>query len=125
MKDCLFCQIAKKKISADVVYEDKDLVAFWDIKPIAPVHLLIIPRKHLAGIQSVEEKDKILLGKMLLTARKVAEKKKLKGYKLFFNCGKLGGQVIFHLHLHLIGGWRTPEEFHQMAKKLVEGGGVL
>ncbi len=104
MKNCIFCKIIKEKSNEDVVYEDDDLVVLNDINPIAPVHLLIIPKKHIEGIQTVEKEDERVLGKMLLIARKMAEKKKLQGYKLFFNCGKLGGQEIFHLHLHLISG---------------------
>jgi len=91
MKDCIFCQIADKKVPADFVYEDKDIVAFRDINPVAPVHILIVPKKHIEGVQTVEKKDQVLLGQMFLVARRMAEKEKLKGYKLFINCGKLGG----------------------------------
>lgn len=125
VKDCIFCQIIKGKIPADFVYQDDDLVAFQDINPIAPVHVLIVPREHIEGVQKVQKKDLKILGKMLLTASKIAKQKKLKGYKLFFNCGKLGGQLVYHLHLHLIGGWKTLEEHHRWVKKRVQEGGVL
>lgn len=125
MKDCIFCQIIKGEIPTDFVYQDKEIVAFRDINPLAPVHILIVPKKHIKGIQTVEKKDQKILGQMLLVARKIGEQEKLKGYKLFFNCDKLGGQVIFHLHLHLIGGWKSPEEAHQLIKKRIEEGGVL
>ena len=125
MKDCIFCKIAKGEIPTKFVYQDKEVVAFPDIEPLAPVHILIVPRRHLEGIQKIKQGDQLLLGKMLLVARKVAEKKKLQGYKLFFNCGKLGGQGVFHLHLHLIGGWKNQKEFSQLLKKRIEEGGVL
>jgi len=125
MKTCLFCQIAKGKIPKEFVYQDADLIAFEDINPIAPIHVLIIPKKHLEGIQTVQRKDQELLGKMLLVARKVAEKEKLKGYKLFINSGKLGGQALFHLHLHLIGGWKKPNEYNGWVKKRLREGGVV
>jgi histidine triad (HIT) family protein len=125
VKDCIFCQIAQKKSPARYVYEDKEIIVFHNARPMAPVHLLIIPKKHLKGIQFAEKKDIQILGKMLLVARKVAEKEKLRGYKLYFNCGKLGGQVISHLHLHLVGGWKTPKEFQQLAEKIIKEGGAL
>lgn len=124
-KDCIFCQIAKGEIPQNFIYQDKDIVAFADINPLAPVHILIIPKKHIGGIQVVEKKDQRFLGKILLVARQIAEKKKLKGYRLYFNCGKIGGQAIFHLHLHLVGGWKNQKEFRQIIKKRIEGGGVL
>lgn len=125
MKNCIFCKIIKEKINEGFVYKDDDLVVLNDINPIAPVHLLIIPKKHIEGIQTVEKEDERVLGKMLLIARKMAEKKKLQGYKLFFNCGKLGGQEIFHLHLHLISGWKNRKEFHELVKRRLVKGGVL
>ncbi len=125
MKDCIFCQIADKKVPADFVYEDKDIVAFRDINPVAPVHILIVPKKHIEGVQTVEKKDQVLLGQMFLVARRMAEKEKLKGYKLFINCGKLGGQAVFHLHLHLIGGWQSLDEYHGLIKRRIREGGVL
>lgn len=125
MKNCIFCQIVKGKAAADFVYQDDDLVAFRDINPIAPVHVLIVSRKHIKGIQFAEEKDRVILGKMLLVGRKIADQKKLKGYKLFFNCGKLGGQDVFHLHLHLVGGWKNRRKFHRLIKKRIKEGGVL
>ena len=124
-QDCLFCRIVRGEIPADFVYQDKEVYVFRDINPLAPVHLLIIPKKHLEGIQTVEKKDQALLGKLLLTARKMAEKEKLKGYKLFINCGKLGGQGVFHLHLHLVGGWKSRAEFRRILKEKFEEGGVL
>ncbi|MDA1337385.1 MAG: HIT domain-containing protein [bacterium] len=102
MKDCLFCNIAKKEVSSDIVYEDEQFVVFADINPQAPLHLLIIPRKHIHSIDHIEEKDKELMGSLILTAKKVARQHNLAGYKLHFNVGKEGGQVIDHIHLHLL-----------------------
>jgi len=125
MADCVFCKIIKGKMPADFIYQDDDLVVFRDTNPIAPVHILIVLKKHVESILKVQKKDQKILGKMVLTARKIAEEQKLEGYKLFFNCGKLGGQLVFHLHLHLIGGWKTLEEYHRWVKRRVEEGGVL
>ena len=125
MKNCIFCQIVKGKIPANFVYQDKDLVAFQDINPIAPVHILIIPRKHIVGIQTIQDKDQRILGKMLLVAKKLAEQNKLKGYKLVINCGKLGGQRVLHLHFHLVGGWKDLKKYHQWIEERFREGGVL
>jgi len=107
MADCLFCKIIKGQIKTDFVYQDKDIVAFKDIHPKAPVHILIIPKKHIDKLQDVRDNDRELLGTILLTIKKIAEKLKIdKGYKIIVNCGFQGGQEIFHLHFHLLGGWR-------------------
>ena len=107
MEDCLFCQIINKKIPKDFIYEDEELVVFADIKPSAPVHLLIVPRKHIAKLQDLGDNDVELLGHILLTANKVAKMKNIeKGFKIAINCGPEGGQEVNHLHVHLLGGWR-------------------
>ena len=108
MADCLFCRIVKKEIPSKIFFEDEDLVVFHDINPKAPVHLLIVPKKHLATVNDLEEEDRTLAGKMILAAQKAAKKAKIaqKGYRLVFNCGQDGGQEIGHLHLHLLGGKR-------------------
>ncbi len=124
-KDCIFCQIVKGEIPKDFVYKNKDVVAFDDINPFTPVHILIVPRKHIEGIQTIKKVDQSVLGKMLLVARKIADKKKLKGYRLYFNCGKLGGQAIFHLHLHLISGWKSYKEFRQLLDERLKEGGAI
>lgn len=104
---CVFCDIIKKNIDADTVYEDNEIIAINDINPKAPIHILIIPKKHIESIKEIEEVEKELLFKVIHTAKTVAEKKSLNGYKLIFNVGKEGGQVIDHLHLHLLGGWQN------------------
>ena len=109
---CLFCQIINKEIPADIIYEDEKFVVFKDIKPKAPIHLLIVPKKHIPSVQNLELEDKELIGELFLLAKKIAQEKGIaeKGYKLVFNVGRGGGQIIDHLHLHLITGWKTPRE---------------
>lgn len=110
--DCLFCKIIKKEVPAAVIFEDNDFLAFNDINPIAPVHLLIIPKKHIASVDYLQENDKELVGSLILLAKRIAKDKGLDktGYRLTFNAGPNAGQTVEHLHLHLIGGkkllWR-------------------
>lgn len=110
MKNCLFCKIINNKISAEIVYNDEKIIAFKDINPKAPVHFLIVPKKHIVSIKYLKVEDKDLIGELFLVLKKLAQKKKLKGYKAVFNVGKEGGQLIDHLHLHLLGGWKSTEE---------------
>jgi histidine triad (HIT) family protein len=104
--DCIFCQIAAGKIPGDTVYQDQEIIAFRDINPQAPRHLLIIPRKHIPSLTQLSPADLHLIGKMVAIANQLAEKEGVaeKGYRLAINCGEEGGQVVPHLHLHLIGG---------------------
>ncbi len=104
MADCLFCKIAKKEIPAQFVFEDENVVAFKDIHALAPVHILIIPRKHIESVAGLTEEDGDTISHLIFTAKKIAEEKKLKGYKLVFNVGQEAGQTINHLHLHLLSG---------------------
>ena len=105
MKDCLFCKIAEGSIPADILYQDDDVLVFRDIHPMAPHHLLVIPRKHIARVEDLESGDTELAGKLILTAKKVAKDLGLKkGYRLVFNNGSHGGQQVLHIHLHLLGG---------------------
>lgn len=107
--DCLFCKITQKELPADIVYEDEHFVAFKDIRPKAPVHLLVVPRKHIESIDHAEIHDKELLGALLLTAQTIARQQNLDGYKLQINVGRKGGQLIDHLHVHLVSGTITGE----------------
>ena len=104
--DCIFCKIASGSIPSDTVYSDDDFVAFRDISPQAPVHDVIIPRKHIPSLNDLKESDQALAGKMVLVAQKVAKKEGIadSGYRLSINCGKDGTQVVPHIHLHLLGG---------------------
>jgi len=109
--ECLFCKIVKKEIPASIVYEDEDVLAFKDAQPLAPVHILIIPKKHIKSINDLEKEDIELAGKLILTAKKIAQEFDIspKGYKLLFRVGEWGGQEVSHIHLHLIGGARLME----------------
>jgi histidine triad (HIT) family protein len=104
--DCIFCKIARGEIPSKKIYEDDDVVAFDDIHPAAPVHFLVIPRKHLETLDDVTTADHELLGKMLTTAARIAREKGVSeaGYRQIINCRKAAGQVVFHLHLHILGG---------------------
>lgn len=107
MKDlnCIFCKIINKEIPAQIISENDDLIIIQDIKPSAPFHHLIIPKNHIRSIMDLSEKDKEIISNIILGAKNDAEKAGLKGYKLSFNVGREGGQIIDHLHLHLMGGW--------------------
>lgn len=111
---CIFCEIVKKKIPAKIEYEDENVLAFPDIHPLAPVHILIIPKKHLETINDAKADDEKLLGHMIMIAQKIAKEKGIakEGYKLLFRVGKNGGQEVGHIHLHLIGGAKLTEEIH-------------
>jgi histidine triad (HIT) family protein len=106
MSDTIFGRIAAGEIPADIVYQDDDLVAFRDLSPQAPTHILIIPRKRIRTLDSLEEADAQLAGKLLLAAAKVARQVGIAdaGYRVVVNCNAAGGQTVFHLHLHLLGG---------------------
>lgn len=106
MKDCIFCKIAKGETDSDKVYEDEDVMAFHDINPQAPVHILIIPKKHIKNLSDAEEKDLEVLGKIQLAAKKLAEEFEIsKAFRLVAANGSDAGQSVFHLHYHLKGGW--------------------
>ncbi len=106
MENCIFCKIINRSLPARIIFEDEDTLAFHDINPQAPVHILIIPKKHIAGIADLEDGDRELIGKLILIARDQAKSLGLEGdgYRLVFNNGKFGGQQVYHLHLHLLGG---------------------
>ncbi len=114
MTDCLFCKIARKEIPAEVVFEDDEVMAFKDIHPLAPMHILIIPKKHIASINDLANTDTALMGKMIVAGKQIAHELHIseKGYKLLFRVGEWGGQEIAHIHLHLIGGARLYEDIH-------------
>ena len=109
MADCIFCKIAKNEIPSETIFEDSDVKVFKDIKPSAPIHFLFIPKKHIQSIAHLEVDHNEIISKLIYTAKNVAKDKDLTGYKLVFNVGREGGQVIDHLHLHLLGGWEREE----------------
>ena len=104
--NCLFCKIASKQIPADLVYEDEQIMAFKDISPQAPVHQLIIPKQHITTLNDVDIDHRGLLGHMVFTATQLAAEQNLSepGFRLIMNCNQDGGQTVFHIHLHLLGG---------------------
>lgn len=106
MSNCLFCRIVAGEIPARIAYEDGDVVAFHDINPQAPLHVLIIPRKHIATINDLEEGDALLVGKLYLAAQKIVQASGYAddGYRVVMNCGVDAGQTVFHIHLHLLAG---------------------
>ena len=106
MNDCLFCKIISKEIPSDCVCENENIYAFRDINPQAPVHILIIPKTHISTINDVDDNQKLLVGEIFLTSKKLAEKEGIaeNGYRTVFNCNKNGGQQVYHIHLHLLGG---------------------
>lgn len=106
MSDCLFCKMVVGEITPDVVYENDDILAFRDINPAAPTHVLVIPRKHIPTINDVAEDDDALIGKLYLAAAEVAKMEGIadSGYRCVMNCGGDAQQTVFHLHLHVIGG---------------------
>jgi len=103
---CLFCRIIKKEIPAKIVFEDDKILAFEDIKPQAPVHILLIPKRHIGKVSDLTEADARMAGELILAAKKIAGERGVggSGYRIVLNCDKDAGQEVFHLHLHLLGG---------------------
>ena len=106
MTDCLFCKIRDGEIPCDKVLENDDVIAFKDVNPQAPTHVLIVPRKHIPTVNDLEQADKAIIGKMLLAAQAIAADEGIAedGYRLVMNCNARAGQTVFHIHLHLLGG---------------------
>jgi histidine triad (HIT) family protein len=105
MSDCIFCRIAAGQIPATIIHQDDHVVAFRDLHPQAPVHVLLVPRRHLSSLDDARPDDADLLGRLLLAAREIAEQEGIAGaYRLVTNCGPSAGQSVFHLHVHLLGG---------------------
>lgn len=104
--NCIFCKIANKEIPAEIIYEDDLVIAFNDTEPKAPVHILIVPKKHIETVDHLKPEDEKLIGVMIFTAQKIARDKGIakNGYRLVFNVKKHGGQVVDHIHLHILGG---------------------
>jgi histidine triad (HIT) family protein len=105
-EECIFCRIVAGEMPGDIVYQDEDFLAFRDILPKAPTHVLIIPKTHITSVAELTGRQKKLAGRLILIAKNLAEKEGIakKGYRLVINCGPEGGQVVPHLHLHLLGG---------------------
>jgi len=105
-QDCLFCKIARREIPSDFLYEDESVVAFRDINPQAPLHVLVIPRRHIEKISQLKREDGDLVVRIITAANRIAAEQGIaeSGYRLIFNCGADGGQEVYHIHLHLLGG---------------------
>jgi histidine triad (HIT) family protein len=108
--DCIFCKIIAGQADADIVFRDEQITAFWDHRPAAPVHILVVPNKHIDSVNEADPQDAELLGKLILKARDLAKEQGVdeRGYRLVLNVGPDGGQTVFHIHLHLIAGRRLP-----------------
>ncbi|NLO19506.1 MAG: histidine triad nucleotide-binding protein [Ignavibacteria bacterium] len=113
MQETIFSKIIRREIPATIVYEDEEILAFKDINPKAPIHILIIPKKIIPTVNDIEPSDAELIGKLVLAAKKIAKEKGVaeNGYRLVFNCNKDGGQEVFHLHCHLLAGKKLKWEF--------------
>lgn len=105
---CLFCQIVEKHQPAEIIHEDSDLIVFKDINPKGSVHVLLVPKQHIATVNDLEEQHTNLMGKLFLTAKKLADEWSIaaQGYRLTVNVGRGGGQIIDHIHMHLVSGWK-------------------
>lgn len=108
MEDCLFCKIIKGEIPSSKVYEDEEILAFHDINPAAPIHILVIPKKHISSLVDVKKEDEMVIGKIYSVINKIAAKLDFKdnGYRVIVNCGKDAGQEVMHLHFHILAGKR-------------------
>ena len=112
MEDCVFCKIIKGEIPSDKVYEDEEILAFKDINPAAPIHILVIPKKHIPSLVELEQGDEEIIGKIYIVINKIAKEQGIdnKGFRVIVNCGKDGGQEVNHLHFHLLGGKQLGEK---------------
>lgn len=106
MEDCVFCKIIKGEIPTEKVYETEEILAFKDIHPAAPIHILVVPKKHISMLTDLKPEDEALIGKIYTTINKIAEKEgfKKQGYRVIANCGKDSGQEVMHIHFHVLGG---------------------
>lgn len=102
--NCLFCKIIRGEIPADKLFEDEEIFVFRDIAPVAPVHFLVIPKKHISGPADVEIEDEQLIGKMMRAGSQVAQEEGIEHFRVIFNNGEKAGQTVFHIHMHIIGG---------------------
>ena len=106
MQDCIFFKIINKEIPSSIVYEDDEIIAFRDIHPVTPVHILVIPKKHITSLANLEKEDEAVVGKIYGVINKIAKQEGIleKGFRVIVNCGEDGGQEVQHLHFHLLGG---------------------
>jgi histidine triad (HIT) family protein len=104
--DCLFCKLINGDIPANILYQDDDVLAFEDIMPQAPIHFLVIPKRHISTLNDLTDADAAIVGKLQITAAKVAKQKGIseEGYRVVMNCNEMGGQTVYHIHMHVLGG---------------------
>ena len=112
MEDCIFCKIIKGEIPSKKVYEDEEFLAFHDINPAAPIHILVIPKKHISMLTELKEEDEQLMGKIFTIINKIAQQERFEkeGYRVIVNCGKDSGQEVMHIHFHILGGTKLGEK---------------
>lgn len=112
MEDCIFCKIIKGEIPSTKVYEDGEILAFNDVNPVAPIHILVVPKKHIESLAHLEKEDEALVGKIYGVINKIAEEQGFKndGFRVIVNCGKNGGQEVMHLHFHILAGKKLGEK---------------
>lgn len=112
MENCLFCKIIKGEIPSEKIYEDDEILAFKDIAPAAPIHILVIPKKHITSLAQMEKEDEVLIGKIYGVINQIAKEQKFidNGYRVIVNCGKDGGQEVMHLHFHILAGKKLGEK---------------
>ena len=112
MRECIFCKIINGEIPSEKVYEDDNVLAFKDINPAAPIHVLVIPKKHIESVLDIKEEDKEILANIFEAIKKVAKEMKIdnEGFRLISNCGRDGGQEVMHLHFHILGGKKMGEK---------------
>ena len=110
--DCIFCQIVAGEVPSNIVYQDEEVLAFTDINPQAPIHLIIIPKKHIPSLTHLSQEQSSIIGNMINIANQLAKREGISesGYRLVINCGKEGGQLVPHLHMHLLGGRKLSNE---------------
>ena len=106
MDDCIFCKIIKREIPSSIVYEDNEIIAFRDVNPQAPIHILVIPKKHISSLVDLKEEDEVVVGRIYTVINKIAQQEGIdkKGFRVIVNCGEDGGQEVKHLHFHILGG---------------------
>lgn len=106
MEDCIFCKIINKQIPSEIIYEDEEIIAFKDIEPVAPIHILVVPKKHIASVMDLSEEDQAIVGKIYLSIKKLAVELGVEkeGFRVVTNCGENAGQTVKHIHFHLLGG---------------------
>jgi len=112
MDNCIFCEIIKGEIPSQKLYEDDEILAFRDVNPAAPIHILVIPKKHISMLTELKEEDEVVIGRIYTVVNKIAKQENFdeKGYRVIVNCGEDGGQEVKHIHFHLLGGKRLGDK---------------